>query len=217
MPGNESTPVSAVLRPLNPLINSIPLLGLVLAGGGSERMGQDKGRLCYHGTPQVLWLRRLLADFCDSVYVSTNDKQRSSELYADLPTVVDQAPDRGPAMGLISAWEAVPGSAWLVVAVDMPFLDRGTLMALVDGRNPAALATAFQHPDGTLDPLCAIWEAAAQPALTERIQAGDTSLRRCLEAGQIQVLQPPSSQALISVNSPAEYQDARRRLEDSAT
>jgi molybdopterin-guanine dinucleotide biosynthesis protein A len=74
------------------------------------------------------------------------------------------------------------------------------------------MATVFKHPDGTFEPLCAIWEAAARPVLLERVEAGHTSLRRCLEAVQTQILVPPTSQALRSVNLPAEYQDARRRL-----
>ncbi len=189
--------------------------GLVVAGGASRRMGDDKGSLDFHGIPQAVWMWRQLDEICERAYVSVNIEQQTREPYVDLPTITDEIPPVGPATGLISAWASFPKIAWLAVAVDMPFLDHGTLMALVEGRCSAALATAFQHPDGTLEPLCAIWEAAALPALTERLQTGDASLRRCLEAGQAQILTPATGQALTSVNSPTEYEDARRRLEAS--
>ena len=160
----------------------------------------------------LLWMWRQLDDICERAFVSVNSEQHAREPYASLPTITDKIEPVGPATGLLSAWAAFPQVAWLVVAVDMPFLDPGTLTALVRARRPEALATVFQHPDGTLEPLCAIWEAAAQPILAERVQAGHASLRRCLEAGQIQVLKPPIAEALKSVNSPAQYQDAVRRL-----
>jgi molybdopterin-guanine dinucleotide biosynthesis protein A len=190
-----------------------PVWGLVLAGGASRRMGGDKGGLSYHGITQAEWTWQQLDQICERAYISVNSVQQGQEPYASLPTITDEFEPVGPATGLLSAWSAFPQVAWLVVAVDMPFLDRRTLKSLVDGRCPTSVATAFQHSDGTLEPLCAIWEAAAQPILAARVQSGDASLRRCLEAEGCRILRPPVNDALISVNSPAEYQDARRRLE----
>ncbi len=175
-------------------------------------MGSDKGCLDFHGMPQAVWMWRQLDDICERAYISVNVGQQNQEPYASLPTLTDGIEPVGPATGLVSAWATFPRAAWLVVAVDMPFLDRGTLNSLLEGRAPASLATAFRHADGTLEPLCAIWESAAQPLLVERLRTGDASLRRCLEAEQTQILKPPTVEVLTSVNSPAQYQEARRRL-----
>ena len=97
--------------------------------------------------------------------------------------------------------------------VDMPFLDAATLRKLLDGRQAEVLATAFEHADGTLEPLCTVWEPAAGLVLTERVAGGDGSLRRLLEAAGIQGLEPPVPGALVSVNSPAQVERARRELQ----
>lgn len=186
--------------------------GLVLAGGSSRRMGEDKGQLDYHGLPQAVWLWQQLGALCERAYVSVNPRQSEDEPYTNLPTILDKRTGIGPATGLVSAWESYPGTAWLVVAVDMPFIDGDTLRALLQGRRSAMHATAYRHSDGTLEPLCAIWEAAAQPLLAERIHAGDSSLRRCLEAGQVEILTPSIGAALTNVNSVEEYRDAARLL-----
>lgn len=189
-----------------------PPLGLVLAGGLSQRMGEDKGLIAYHREPQVVWLCRLLAEFCASVRVSIGPAQVGLGAYASLATIIDDEPGRGPAGGLISAWRAEPEAALLLVAVDLPLLDRATLAALTSGRSSAHIATAFRHPDGTLEPLCTLWEPAARTRLERRLQRGDGSLRRLLEASSVKVLEPPSAEALRSADSQKDRERVRRRL-----
>lgn len=189
-----------------------PVRGLVLAGGRSGRMGQDKGLQRYHGSPQVLWLTALLRHLCESVRVSVSAEQLDVDPYRTLLTVVDATPDQGPAGGLLAAWDAIPETAWLAVAVDMPFVDLATLETLLAGRGAGTLATAFRHPDGVLEPVCALWEPHARPRLRERLAEGDRSLTRLLEAGPTTELVPPRAEVLESVNTPAEHRRALRRL-----
>ena len=188
------------------------LCGLILAGGLSRRMGVDKALLHYHGEPQVWWLWRELKKVCGSVYVSLRADQASCQSYAGLPLVTDSCASIGPATGLLSVWDQMSGVAWLVVAVDLPFLDGEILKILIEGRRTDCLATAFEHTDGTLEPLCTIWEPSARDILIGRIETGDKSLRTLLEEGPINRLLVPSGGAITSVNSPTDYQKALKRL-----
>lgn len=175
-------------------------------------MGEDKGLIPYRGQPQVIRLAQMLDEFCASVRVSVAARQLESAVYRALDTVVDAGPGLGPAGGLSAAWRAHPEAAWLLVAVDLPLLDRATLSTLAAGRSPRHLATAFRHPDGTLEPLCTIWEAAARGGLERRLAHGDASLRRLLEAGRPKVLEPPVADSLRSVDAPHDRDDILRRL-----
>ena len=175
-------------------------------------MGTDKGLIDYHGQPQVSRLAELLGEFCASVHVSVGPRQDRTGGYASLATIVDDEPGLGPAGGLTSAWKTSPDAAWLLVAVDMPLLDRATLTALTAGRSATHLATAFRHPDGVLEPLCTIWEPAARVLLEGRLQQGDASLRRLLESGPVRVLNPPSPNALSSADRPEDRYRIRRLL-----
>ncbi|MGE4658363.1 MAG: NTP transferase domain-containing protein [Gammaproteobacteria bacterium] len=186
--------------------------GLILAGGLSRRMGLEKGLLGYHGEPQVRWLWRKLNKACGNAYVSLRANQENCGLYAGLPVFVDSWSSMGPVIGLLSAWERVPQAAWLVVAVDLPFLDGATLNTLIAGRRMDCLATAFEHTDGTLEPLCTIWEPTARDALADRVKTGNKSLRTLLEVGPISRLLPPSEEAITSVDSLKEYQSVLKRL-----
>lgn len=194
---------------------TVPLWGLVLAGGSSRRMGVDKGNLDFHGQPQATWTWSQLDSLCERAFVAVNDEQRDAEPYARLPLVVDEFPPSGPVTGLLSAWSVYPRVAWLVVAVDMPFLDKATLNALIDARRSDAVATVYRHGDGQLEPLCAIWEPAARTIVTARLAAGDSSLRRCLEASDTLAVTPETPLALRNINSPAAYEEARSKLSEA--
>jgi molybdopterin-guanine dinucleotide biosynthesis protein A len=199
------------------------LYGLVLAGGRGTRLGgtaagHDKGLLDYHGEPQACWAMRLLAPFCARVYVSLRPDQAGAESYAGLPAVVD-AVSQGPASGLAAAFALAPDAAWLVLAADMPLADPGLVAALVAarGRAPGAAATAFRGADGRLEPLCAIYEPRFRPVLEAVLApafapAAGPSLRRLLEAAAPAVAEPPSLEALRSVNTPADDQAVRATL-----
>ena len=192
------------------------LCGLILAGGLSRRMGVDKALLHYHGEPQVCWLWRELKRVCRSVYVSLRADQASCQPYAGLPLVIDSFTSIGPATGLLSAWDQVSEVAWLVVAVDLPFLDGEILKILIEGRRTDCLATAFEHTDGTLEPLCTIWEPSARDILIDRIEAGDKSLRTLLEGAPVNRLLAPSGGVITSVNSPTDYQKALKQLREKS-
>lgn len=80
-----------------------PLYGLVLAGGKSTRMGEDKGLISYFGLEHRIYLAKLLAPFCEKTYISCQEVQLSDNLDGYNP-LIDLVPSKGPMSGLISAF-----------------------------------------------------------------------------------------------------------------
>lgn len=175
-------------------------------------MGRDKGRLDYHGEPQAVHAWRLLQSVCGQAHVSVAPAQAATPPYSSLPLIPDTREGDGPAAGLLSAWARRPDAAWLVLAVDMPLADRPLLTALIAARDPSACATAYRSDDGTIEPLCAIWEPAARPGLEQAVAEGRKSPRRFLETCGAALLPPPDPDKLTSVNDAAAHDALRRRL-----
>lgn len=119
------------------------LNGLVLTGGRSTRMGQDKSRLIYHEKPQREHLADLLQPFCHTVFWSVNAVQAAELAAKEQPVIVDAFDIPGPLNGILTAFRQDPEAAWLVVACDMPLLTEASLRALVNGRDATKPATAF--------------------------------------------------------------------------
>jgi len=188
------------------------LRGLVLAGGRSERMRTDKGALHYHGLDQRQHTAALLGEFCPDVRVSVRPEQ-ASDLPAGLTPLPDTFLGLGPLGGLLSAFQADPNAAWLVLACDLPFLTRTTLEFLVTNRQPARAATALQSPwDDFPEPLVTIWEPRSYGQLLRFLSLGYSCPRKALINSDIALLAPPVPAELRNVNTPEERAAAEREL-----
>ncbi|ARK13830.2 NTP transferase domain-containing protein [Fibrella sp. ES10-3-2-2] len=188
---------------------TIPVVyGLVLMGGQSTRMGQDKSALDYHGNPQREYLTDLLIPLCTAVYWSVNEVQATALSYTN--RLVDAYPQTGPLGGLLTAFETYPDVAWLIVPCDLPRLDAGTLEILLQHRNPAAMATAFWDADHSgPEPLVSLWEPQAGPVLHAWFQAGNRSPRRFLSTHTATLLDAPDTRVFENVNDWTGYLQAR--------
>lgn len=181
-----------------------PIKGLVLAGGKSQRMGSDKGLLSYHGKPQREHMAELLGTLCSDVALSCRPGQLE-ESQTEFPLLPDSFLGLGPFGAILSAFRQDPNAAWLVVACDLPLLDKTTLDYLIAKRNPSKLATAFLNPATDFpDPLVTIWEPRAYPALLSFLAQAYSCPRKVLINTEIELLEIPNAAALRNVNTPDE-------------
>jgi molybdopterin-guanine dinucleotide biosynthesis protein A len=194
-------------------MNVAPLYGLVLAGGESRRMGQDKAILNYHGRSQLEWAFDLLTSACERVFISVRPDQQYEPTRAKLPRIVDAKPGIGPIAGISAALDEHPQAAWLVLACDLPFLSKEALVHLSEHRDPQRIATAYRSSHDHLpEPLCAIWEPGAREVVMQWIAMGKQCPRKLLINSDTQLIDQPDARALDNINTPDEFVAARHLL-----
>lgn len=180
-----------------------PLLGLVLAGGHSRRMGRDKAALRIDG---VSWLQRtvdLLSQCRITTQVAIRPDQADEPLRGRFDCLLDPPGGLGPIGAIHGALKAHPDHGVLVVACDLVDLRVKDLQRLIDARDPTADATVMQSSNGSIHPLCAIWEACCLHALTDAIESGQRSPRRFLEGcARVKQVAVPEPERLDGVNTP---------------
>jgi molybdopterin-guanine dinucleotide biosynthesis protein MobB len=189
-----------------------PILGLVLTGGKSTRMGTDKAALAYGAEEESRRVYGLLQEFCSEVFVSCRADQADLPGRRGLPQIHDILLGKGPLSGILSAFEARPDATWLVAACDLPRLDRGVLAALVAGRNPFRVATAFRGYQDFPEPLCALYEPKARARLWQFLAAGYDCPRKMMINSPVEVLEPPQGDRLRNVNRPEEREEVLHDL-----
>ena len=193
----------------------IAVSGLVLAGGKSIRMGTDKGRILWHGQEQRYYVADLLRAQLPHVFISCRPEQQT-EIDPSYTVIPDSVTGAGPLIAILSAFAAYPDRAWLVVACDLPLLDKATIQYLLHNRDETKIATTFQSPfDGLPEPLITIWEPSSLPVLrlffAENFNCPRKALIRNLE--NVKVLLPPNPDALLNANTPDDTEKVRAIIE----
>jgi molybdopterin-guanine dinucleotide biosynthesis protein A len=189
------------------MTQKVNLMGLVLAGGRSTRMGTDKGLLTYHDKPQREYLYDQMRPLCSGVYLSIRPEQQDS-LPEGFACIADENKYRGPFNGLLSAHHAFPDAAWLVMACDLPLIDREALEYLISRRNPKATATAFAtRKTGLPEPLAAIWEPHGLLAAETHLKTAESSCpRKFLLNSETTLVVPEDDLWVANANQPEEYE-----------
>jgi molybdenum cofactor guanylyltransferase len=191
------------------------LFGLVLAGGQSRRMNQDKATLTYHGESQIVVASKILKKYCDKVFLSTRRDQADLPEFKNFLQIWDEndLSGIGPLGGILSAMRQYPKAAWLVLACDLPFIKEETLDHLLANRNPEKTATVYKSAhDGLPEPLCAIYE----PSAAERFEGFHKNQIHCprkiLQQSDVEYLTLTDKRALDNINTPEDYQEAKESL-----
>lgn len=168
--------------------------GIVVAGGASSRMGEDKALLQVGGRTQLERTVQLLkSSGCQQVVVSRN---------AD-GFISDTVSGRGPLGGVLSALPHCLHEWLLIVPVDMPLLACEALLNLMKQPCPSYFS-------GTPLPCLLPNDALLQQYLTQQLSGenGDRSVRGLLSHMQAQPLEWPLTYQLQNTNTPQQWRHA---------
>ncbi|KAF5667670.1 Heterokaryon incompatibility protein [Fusarium denticulatum] len=209
------------------------------AGGKSTRMGSPKhllpmpdGRPLYQHQIEVL--RKACPD-AETVYVSLAQDSEMDELLQNASKVSYEATpgensievildlesshgegSKGPAAGLLAAYESNSEATWLVVACDYPCITPSALKELQARYKPPV--TCFENQEGFCEPLLGVWSPEAISHLKENCKTGKLSPSKVVrELGGYMHLPEHSEALLRNVNIRSEWEDALRSLRDEPT
>ncbi len=154
------------------------MLGVILCGGESTRMGRDKGLIPGEGKTWAGLAAEKLAVTGIRVVLSVNDRQvaRYTRLFSNERLIREHfTPDgmgldlisddpalrlRGPLVGLLSVHKRYPSEDLFVLACDVPLMEPGLLKDLYLRKGQQNDAQAWLYTiDGEPEPLCAIYAA----------------------------------------------------------
>ncbi len=175
-------------------------VAVVLAGGGSRRLGRDKLAVEVGGAAALDRLLDGLVAALPGVPIVCAGPRRATT--QNVEWCLEQPPGGGPAAGLASALADRPASGLVaVLAGDLPFGAEAlpALTAAPAGGGAAAEAWLAIDPRGILQPLLGLYRSAAlRPALA-RAGAG-CSVRSLLEGLRVRSVVVPA-RALLDIDT----------------
>ncbi len=178
--------------------------GLILAGGASTRMGQDKAFVQIGGIALVERVANRLEDArAAEVIVIGGDLDGLRT--AGLDARADRYPSQGPLGGLITGLAELkdPESFAFVCACDQPEVDP-QLPALLLGRCSDRSDAAIPMARGVPQVLAAVYRARALGALQQSYDAGERSLRRAVQELDGVVVEGLPERWFVDLDTPEE-------------
>lgn len=181
---------------------------LLLTGGQSKRMGHPKHLMDLGEGP--LWkvlMDRLQTRF-ETVAVSKRAEQ-AGDFHGNL-CIPDRWPDIGPMGGIASGLTFFPHVDRLfVLSCDLPFFEVGVLDLLLAQHTAEGIARCAQRASSDFpEPLVALWNRTALPALHKAIQSKDYSLQRLLRSQPHTTVVLEHEQWLFNANTPKDLKQA---------
>lgn len=188
------------------------LLGVVLCGGHSVRMGRDKAELEIEGGVSFLdHACQRLDSVCDDVSVSASTERRSK-----YRVIADPPESNGPMTGVLTSLRFASEQdydACVFTPVDTPQLTAANVLSLIDEfRNnsfrcdPRRIVCAISDDDSQrLQPLIAVYPVCMIKPLSRCFDERRFSLRRFLENQSFAKIKLPAS-ACENINTPSDLQ-----------
>jgi molybdopterin-guanine dinucleotide biosynthesis protein A len=186
-----------------------PVKGLILVGGKSTRMGQDKSKLNYFGKPQKEFAKELLENNNLETFYSVQNSLESKQ------EISDKFYNLGPFGGICSAFQKDPNAAWFVLATDVPFVDDEIIQLLLNHRNSSKVATAIKGKNKEFpEPLITIYEPKAYSILLQYLAQGYSCPRKMLINSDVEIVEIEDD-FIRNINTPEEFENAKKLIEKS--
>jgi len=191
------------------------ITGVILAGGKSKRMGQDKRYLHWNGLNLLDAVCRVMNDLFEEVIVVTAvpDYERG---VSGVRFVTDEIPDKGSIGGLFSGIRQSQNHYSFTVACDMPYLNQGVIERIC--HSPQGDVVAVKLLQG-VQPLHARYSKNCLPYIEEMILVGNLKIQNLFHDSRIFSLildekhfydLDPHLRSFMNVNTPSDWEFARK-------
>ena len=192
------------------------MTAIILAGGNSIRMGENKAFIQINGIPIVSRIHSLFKELFEEVIIVTNQKDLFTSFGSSIHT--DLLPDKGALGGLYTGLFFSSFEYSFCVACDMPFIKRSLLEFLIrqaKGEDALVLRTS----DG-LQPLHAIYSKRCLDAIRKVLDRGKYKITDFYDMVRVKIIEEsdflhldPFRESFINVNTPEELLIIRKGKE----
>ncbi len=145
----------------------------IQAGGLSRRIGQDKALLKLAGKPLIEHILDRVEGLGDEILITAN--QAEAYAYLGCRVVQDPVSGAGALTGLHTALKAAQGEHILVLACDMPFIQRKLLKYMLCRADKADVI--IPHRGEHYEPFHAVYARACLPAIESELASSRQRVR----------------------------------------
>jgi molybdopterin-guanine dinucleotide biosynthesis protein A len=184
------------------------ITGIVLAGGRSSRMGEDKSLMKLNGKSLVGYSIDTLKPLCNKVIISSNNPGYD---FTGCEVWPDQLPYQAPIVGIYSCLKRSETDINIILSCDMPLMST-SMVGFLLAKSADFDITVPVHENGKMEPLCGIFKKSSLGILKEFIDKRNFRLNECIRFASHRLVAVDSQIAcyspnlFLNINTPADFQ-----------
>ena len=182
---------------------------IIMAGGGSNRMGTDKSMLPIKGQSMIEAICEQLRGSFDQILISANEVDKFA--FLGFEVVPDKVPEQGPLMGIASALEASANKLNFVVACDIPKINLACVnRMLTEALESQADIVVPTTGEEKYEPLFAIYRKTALEAINKTLSSGKRKITEVFTLCRVKHIELDNTDWLVNLNTMADYEEFQK-------
>lgn len=160
---------------------------VILAGGKSSRMGQDKGLMLFHQKPMIEWILEASLKTNYPVRIIANNPAYSQ---FGVPVISDFISEKGPMGGLFTALTTTKSKYVFLLSCDTPLIKNEILQYMISKLTTQEVLVASLQ--GKILPLLAIYHSDLKKVVLENISSNKLKMQELIRSLVYQELEIPN-------------------------
>lgn len=150
---------------------------IILAGGKSSRMGEDKGLMLFNGKPMIQFILDEVNQIAAQIFIVTSNPNYLSFGYPLIPDLIE---NKGPLAGIVSGLSHSTSTFNWVLSCDIPHITTELLLMLRNeiGDDDVILA----KKNGQVHPLIGCYKKDCLGSINEQLNLGQLKLMNALSS-----------------------------------
>ena len=188
------------------------ITGIILAGGKSSRMGEDKGFLKLNGKTFMSSIISALNPIVGEIIIVSNNSEYD---VFNLKRVADSMEDSGPLAGLYSGLLHSETENNIVLSCDVPLISSSVLKKLLEGAPSETEVIQFESEGKTM-PLVAMYKKKCRHHFLKLLQTNERRLRFAIDQLDVKTITLDSElgKTVRNINTISELKDLKHEFED---
>ena len=181
--------------------NIFEITGVVLAGGESSRMGEDKSVMLFREQQLIKFSLSALEPYCKDLFISSSKSIHQDFNYR---IFADEHKNIGPIAGIHSSLKNTSTDYIIILPCDSPMIKKKFIEFLISMADNKVDALVPMY-DGHLEPLFSIYHRRILPAVEEQIEKKDYKLANLLQKINAKIIEVQDRSCFVNINTPADF------------
>jgi len=149
---------------------------IILAGGKSSRMGEDKGLMLFDDKPMIHHIINVAKPLVDEIIIVSNNKEYEQFGY---PVYEDLIKDKGPLAGIYTGLKYAKTAKNIVLSCDVPFVSEALIQLLLN--NCETVDVVIPEKENRTHQLIGVYDKSCVPTFKNELDKDQRKLKLAIE------------------------------------